>query len=92
METKRGFKTIPIWVRAGMTWNVTPDELEVLLGGDDAAIGKMFAEAVRTGKAYPDGETYIPESVLDGENLRENLTSGELDELAEKSWDCYPER
>lgn len=89
--TKKTFKTIPLWVRAGMTWNVTPKELKILLGNDYKAIGKMFAKAVKSGKAVLDGETYIPETIFDmlgdDEPLKVHLTDYERKELSEKSWD-----
>jgi hypothetical protein len=89
--TKKTFKTIPLWVRAGMTWNVTPKELKILLSDDYKAIGKMFAKAVKNGTAVLDGETYIPETIFDmlddDEPLKVHLTDYERKELSEKSWD-----
>ena len=94
-KTAKKFKTIPLWVRAGMTWNVTPDELKIVLGDDYEAIGKLFAEAVKTGKAVLDGETYIPDTIFDmldeDDPLKVHLNDDERDELGEKSWDVYPD-
>ncbi len=74
-----------------MTWNITPKELKILLDNDYQAIGKMFADAVKNGKAVLDGETYIPETIFDmlddDEPLKVHLTDYERKELSEKSWD-----
>ena len=61
------------------------------MGNDYQAIGKMFAKAVKSGKAVLDGETYIPDTIFDmlgdDEPLKVHLTDYERKELSEKSWD-----
>jgi len=89
--TKKTFKTIPLWVRAGMTWNVTPKDLKILLGKDYKAKVKLFENAVKSGKAVLDGETYIPETIFDDmdedDPLNVHLTDYERKQLGEMSWD-----
>lgn len=61
-----------LWMRVGVTLNVTKNEIEALLGNTDLETClKTFENIVIDGRAKLDGETYIPYDSL--ENINETF-------------------
>ena len=75
-----------------MSWNVTPDELELLINGSSRKVGKALTEALKSGKAYLDGDSYMPEDMYESEEDVEKLTEEQLNELnsGNLSWEFTP--
>jgi hypothetical protein len=91
-EFKPKFKTFRVWLRAGVSWNVTPDELELLINGSSRKVGKALTDALKSGKAYLDGDSYMPEDMYESEEDVEKLTEEQLNELnsGNLSWEFTP--
>lgn len=60
-----------LWVRVGMTIHLTDAEAERILGGDDggaAALRTAVLTALAENRAFPDGESYVPECEVEAFN------------------------
>ena len=92
-EFKPSIKKLKLWVRAGITIEVTPEQLKVVMEGSDEEVANLFRESLKKGTAYLDGETYMPEDMYDGDEYTENLTKEQLDKLnGSLEWDFRPVR
>jgi hypothetical protein len=69
-----------LWARVGYTLEVPKEDVEEF-GADPKA---YFEKALKSGKAFMDGETYFPEE--DEENLRAAVEVGKEDE--ELGWNA----
>lgn len=68
-----------IWLRVGMSYTGTKDEIEKILRGD--ADLPDLEHALQNGDARLDGETYIPSFVVEDYNASEktNFPVGDID-------------
>ena len=68
-----------IWLRVGMSYTGTQDEIEKILRGD--ADLPDLEHALQNGDARLDGETYIPSFVVEDYNASEktNFPVGDID-------------
>lgn len=66
-----------IWMRVGISYTGTKEEIEKILDGGDLPDLKW---ALRNGTAYIDGETYIPAFVVEDYNATEG-TSFPVDDI-----------
>ena len=57
-------ETRTIWLRVGMSYTAPKDEIEALLSEENTVLPNL-AEALRNGNATIDGETYIPQFVIE---------------------------
>ena len=72
-----------IWMRLGVMLEVSDDEVNVLLGDDDAAARDLLRKIVAGGRLRPEGDSYIPaESIEDY-----NETYGTAHECCEFGFD-----
>ena len=75
-----------IWARIGMTFSLTPDEMELLVSGNDLDKRKRLSRIFTEGRAVVNGDSYIPDSIMEKYNethgiryrrtLRENCVFG----------------
>ncbi len=71
----------PIWARIGMTLSLMPDEMELLVSGNDLdkqiCLSRIFIE----GRAAVNGDSYIPDSVVGkyNETYGTNYNCGDVD-------------
>lgn len=56
-----------IWLRVGMSYTAPKDEIEALLSEENTVLPNL-EEALRNGNASIDGETYIPQFVIEDYN------------------------
>lgn len=54
-----------VWVRVGMTLDITPEEEKAIFEGDYTAGKKAVMRVIEAGRASVDGETYIPEECIE---------------------------
>ena len=64
-------ETRTIWLRVGMSYTGTKEEIEKLLNADGAPILPDIERALKDGRASLDGETYIPSFVVEDYNAAE---------------------
>ncbi len=59
-----------LWMRVGMTFRLTDEEVEAILNPADgeASMGAIIRKAFAEGRFALDGETYIPEGVVEEYN------------------------
>ena len=59
-----------LWMRVGMTFRFTDEEVEAILDPADgeASMGSIIRRAFDEGRFALDGETYIPEGVVEEYN------------------------
>jgi hypothetical protein len=55
-----------LWLRVGMTLSLTDDEVRQVFESDD--MDKAVLSAIRSGRAVPDGNTYVPYECVEGFN------------------------
>lgn len=54
-----------LWMRLGVTLNITDDEADAIMGDDDSASVDTLLGVLRAGRFEPDGDSYIPgESIV----------------------------
>ena len=53
-----------IWARIGMTFSLTPDEMELLVSGNDLDKRKCLSRIFTEGRAVVNGDSYIPDSIM----------------------------
>lgn len=70
-----------IWVRIGMTLSLMPDEMEMLVSGNDLDKQICLSRIFMEGRAVVDGDSYIPDSVMDkyNETYGTNYDCGDVD-------------
>lgn len=70
-----------IWARIGMTLSLMPDEMELLVSGNDLDKQICLSRIFMEGRAVVDGDSYIPDSVMDkyNETYGTNYDCGDVD-------------
>lgn len=71
----------PIWARIGMTLSLTPDEMDLLVSGNDRDKQKCLSRIFVEGRASINGDSYIPDSVMEKYNKSygTNYDCGDMD-------------
>ena len=54
---------VKVWVRVGMTLEVSREDFNTMLT-DSVKGATIITNAIKQGDAKPDGDTYIPENVI----------------------------
>ena len=57
-----------IWARIGMTLSLMPDEMELLVSGNDLDKRKCLSRIFMEGRAVVNGDSYIPDSIMEKYN------------------------
>ena len=70
-----------IWARIGMTLSLMPDEMELLVSGNDLDKQICLSRIFMEGRAVVDGDSYIPDSVMEKYNKTygTNYDCGDVD-------------
>lgn len=70
-----------IWARIGMTLSITPDEMELLVSGNDRDKQKCLSRIFVEGRALINGDSYIPDSIMEryNETHGTNYDYGDVD-------------
>ena len=70
-----------IWARIGMTLSLMPDEMELLVSGNDLDKQICLSRIFMEGRAVVGGDSYIPDSVMDkyNETYGTNYDCGDVD-------------
>lgn len=72
-----------LWLRAGVTLQITEEEEKILFSADCEARAETFKKIVSEGRFKWDGDTYIPEDIVN----EFNHTHGTDYEVSEYFWD-----
>lgn len=60
-----------LWARLGVTMSLTDEEVEKLIGEDQAAVNereKILIKVINDGRFSLDGETYVPQEAVEDFN------------------------
>ena len=70
-----------IWARIGMTLSLMPDEMELLVSGNDLDKRKCLSRIFTEGRAVVNGDSYIPDSIMEkyNETYGTNYDCGDVD-------------
>ena len=71
-----------LWARLGVTMSLTDEEVERLIGEDQAEMSereKILIKVVNDGRFFLDGETYIPQEAVNDFNKEYNASYEEND-------------
>ncbi len=70
-----------IWARVGMTLSLMPNEMELLVSGNNLDKQKCLSRIFTEGRAVVDGDSYIPDSIMEkyNETYGTNYDCGDVD-------------
>lgn len=54
-----------LWMRLGVSFEVSEDEEKAILGGDWQTSSRALEKIIKEGRFTPDGDSYIPEVTVE---------------------------
>lgn len=57
-----------LWIRLGVTMNITDNEAATILGGDGNFAADTLRKIIAEGRAKPEGDSYIPAESIENYN------------------------
>lgn len=72
-----------LWLRAGVTLQITEEEEEILFSDDFTKGAETFKKIISEGRFRVDGESYVPEDAVQDFNEKYNTAY----EVQEYGWD-----
>jgi len=67
---ERNYKRKSIWLRLGVSVDITDEDVENILFSNGASMERIIRMAIKEGHCHLDGDTYIPECVVEEYNKK----------------------